>query len=210
MKKNWKEFYGKDFSLKDYLGNLSAHSTLFEYIIKEKPKNILEVGVGTGSMGIFLSHLGFDVVGVDNDLDVLRGAIELNERLKGNVDFVQADAFRLDEKFKPKFFDVVFSQGFFEHFSNFEIEKLVCEQLKVSNVVFISVPSNLYPKKDFGDERLLSATSWRNILKKIPVEIKFIIYYGPFFLGFKSLIANFLKDPTLPLLKPSQILIKIQ
>lgn len=208
MENKWSKFYQRKFSLRDYLSDLSLHSPLLEEILKENPKKILEVGIGTGSMSIFLSYLGYNVIGIDNDEEILERARELNEKMNGRAKFVYCDAFKLSEKFMKDEFDVVFSQGFFEHFNNKEIATLLKEQLKVGRVSIFSVPSNFYPRKDFGNERLLSSDDWKKILKEF--NIMFIKYYGPQILGIKDLIKNFLKSPERPFLKPLHLLIKVR
>jgi len=201
MGSEWRRFYERSFSLKDYLTNLSSHAPLFEEIIREKPKKILEVGIGTGSMSIFLSHLGYDVVGIDNAERILLKAVQLNKKLNGNAKFCLCDAFKLSDKFAKDEFDVVFSQGFLEHFNDDEIKNLISEQLKVGNVILFSVPSNFYPIKDFGNERLLSADEWSKILECFTV--KFIKYYGLTYWGVKLLVKGLLKSPKRPILKTS-------
>lgn len=176
----WGKYYNKIPTLKEYLGNLLTHAEFLEEIIKENPKRILEVGIGTGGMSIFLSHLGYEVIGIDNDRNVLKNAKKLNKKLNGNAKFLYCDAFKLDKKFPKNFFDVVFSQGFFEHFGNEEIKELLNKQLKLAKkAVIFSVPSKYYGQKDFGNERLMSVKEWRKILKKFP--IKSIFEYGSCF-----------------------------
>jgi hypothetical protein len=128
--------------------------------------------------------------------------------MNGRAKFVYCDVFRLSEKFMKDEFDVVFSQGFFEHFDDNEINTLLKEELEVGKVVIFSVPSNFYPRKDFGDERLLSSGDWRKILKDF--HINFVRYYGPQILDIKNLIKNLLKSPKPPFLKPLHLLIKVK
>lgn len=208
--KTWEEYYSTDMNLQEYLGNLRPHSTLFEEIILEKPSKLLEMGVGTGSMSIFLSHLGFTVIGADNNEKVINKASKLSEKLNGKVEFVKADAYNLVDKFGTDYFDIIFSQGFFEHFDDEEIVKLINEQLKVGKVVFISVPSNFYPRKDLGNERLLSVDEWKEILDNANIQFDYIKYYGRELFGIKPIIINFIKQPKFPIAKPGHVLIKIK
>jgi ubiquinone/menaquinone biosynthesis C-methylase UbiE len=84
------------------------------------------------------------------------------------VTFKKADAFNLP--FDDDSFDVCFSQGFFEHFADDDIRKLLWEQLRVSRKVLFSVPSFWYPRQDFGDERLMKKEDWLRILSEFKVE----------------------------------------
>jgi hypothetical protein len=214
MSNEWAAFYKKELNLNDYLGNLYEHLYLFERIMKEKPLKTLEIGIGNGSMSIFLSHLGFKATGIDNEIKIVKKAMETNQNFNGNAHFIQCDAFELEKKFEGEF-DVVFSQGFFEHFSDEEIRTLILKQLEVGKIVLFSVPSNFYPRLDLGNERLLSKEEWHNILDGLNVE--YIEYYGNHPLPIKQLIKNIFKFPNGHSLKhfntlvtrPYHLLIKI-
>ena len=112
--KSWGAFYGKGVTpLREFLGNYH-HTELFEAVLKFKPKAVLEVGAGSGVMGILLSHLGCKTTSVDNDKAILAKAKQNNNQYSGSVKYVFGDAFKLP--FKNNTFDVAYSQGLFEHF----------------------------------------------------------------------------------------------
>lgn len=190
----WDKFYSKEQTLRDFLGIIFTHTELFAQIIEEKPREILEIGVGTGTTSIFLSHLGFEITTVDNNEKVINSARNFCERLNGKVNYVLADALDLEKIFRARKFDVVFSQGFFEHLDNKQIRQQLEEQLKVGRIVFISVPSKFYMKKDFGNERLLSRKKWLDILSGFDIE--FARYYG-FNLPLRKSLLNFIFNPLL-------------
>lgn len=164
--KSWDSFYGDEVTnMKDFLGNFYSWE-YFDEIHKRKPKGILEVGAGTGSMSILLSHLGYSVISVDNNKGILKKAQKNNDHYNGKVKFQFADAFKLP--FKNNSFDMSISQGFFEHFNNEEIRKLLDEQLRVSKKwVLFSVPNKHYPVYDRGDERLMPLSWWLALIKKM-------------------------------------------
>ncbi|MCW7079499.1 MAG: class I SAM-dependent methyltransferase [Candidatus Methanospirare jalkutatii] len=203
---NWADYYRDWFSWKEFIRNLFAHSELIEEIILEKPKTILEVGTGTSSLSIFLSYFGYDIISVDNNEEILKNARNLCRNLKGNVEYILCDAFKLSRYFKGKF-DVVFSQGFFEHFNDNQINHLLKEQVKVGKVILISVPSKYYPSRSFGDERLLRIKDWEKILENYLIEK--INYYN-YNVSIKKFFIDLIKYPYPPFKKPNHILIKLR
>ena len=175
MNNTWSRFYDNEYNVEFLISHINNHAILINAVVNKNPKRILEVGIGTGTMSIFLSYLGYDIVGIDNNKMVLERAMALNEKLNGNAKFMYADALKLDSYFSDKF-DVVFSQGFFEHFDNETINELIKQQLNVGNTIIFSVPSRFYPRKDFGNERLLKIEEWKKIMMDFNISDAF--YYG--------------------------------
>ncbi|MBA7670721.1 2-methoxy-6-polyprenyl-1,4-benzoquinol methylase [subsurface metagenome] len=164
----WEQYYkDRPLSLEGYINNIWEHKPLL-IEVASSGRNILEVATGTGNLSIFLSHLGYNVVSLDKDDSVLKIAQHNNANFKGRVTFKKADAFNLP--FNDDGFDVCFSQGFFEHFADDDIRKLLKEQLRVSKKALFSVPSFWYPKRDFGDERLMKKEDWLRILSEFKLE----------------------------------------
>jgi len=131
----WEQYYKeRSLSLERYLDNIWDHKPLL-IEVASSGRNILEVGTGSGNLSIFLSHLSYNVVSVDNNDSVLRIAQHNNANYKGEVTFKKADAFNLP--FDDDSFDVCFSQGFLEHFADDDIRKLLREQLRVSRKVVL-------------------------------------------------------------------------
>ena len=159
----WGKFYSKSYDLDYLIRNVSCHREMFDLVYEEKPKKILEVGSGTGSMSTFLSYLGYEVISLDNDSKVLSKAKNLARKLNGKVKFILNDAFNIP--FGDNYFDLVFHQGLLEHFSDAHIYKLLDEQLRVAKAIVLSVPNNLHGHQDFGDERLLPNSFWDKLLK---------------------------------------------
>ncbi len=178
--KSWTEFYSHNITLKEFLGNFYSHE-FFNEMAKRKPKKILEVGSGSGVMGILLSHLGYKVVSIDSDKGVIDIAKKNNKKFNGSTDFKVGDGFNLE--FKDNSFDISFSQGLYEHFSNKEIKKITDEQLRVcKNTIFVSVPNKNYGTKDVGNERLMNSRSWYKLLKKLYPEKKIKVVEYQYFL----------------------------
>ncbi len=206
----WGEYYKNKVSISRFLGNLSSHKELFEMILADStPKKILEIGSGSGSMSTFLSWLGNDVLSIDNDQQVLEHARQFTQKMNGSCRYKIADAFSLKQDLGEEF-DVVFSQGFFEHFSDKEINKLLDQQLLVSHRVVFSVPSYYYGVHDYGNERLLLTEGWRHILTKYNV-----VSITPYHLrlrGVRGLAHDLITAPWrfLPWRQYSQILVEVR
>ncbi len=131
----WEQYYKeRSPSLERYINNIWDHKPLL-IEVASGGRNILEVATGTGNLSVFLSHLSYNVVSVDNNDGVLKIVQQNIANFKGGVTFKKADAFNLP--FDDYSFDVCFSQGFFEHFADDDIRKLLREQLRVSRKVVL-------------------------------------------------------------------------
>lgn len=175
----WYEFYKNKFTLAAMIRILIAQFYLLLQILKYKPKNVLEVGFGTLTASTFLSYFGIDVISLDKDVSIVRKVsyFLINIKKRNKPTLIIGDAFYLP--FKDKSFDCVFSQGLLEHFNDNEILRIIKEQLRVGRRVYISVPNQNYPRKVFGDERLMSKEEWESILSKLNnVRIVKSVYYG--------------------------------
>jgi SAM-dependent methyltransferase len=162
QEETWQDFYAGSYDLGAYLGNLARHSRFIESILADQPKRLLEVGTGSGTMPVFISSLGYDVTSIDNDEAVLSVASKTSEAFRGSAHYELADAFNLP--YEDGDFDVAFSQGLMEHFSDDEIVRMLEEQLRVARAAVFSVPNNFYGQKDVGNERLLTKERWEQLV----------------------------------------------
>ncbi len=159
----WSHYYGSDFSWRWLRSNLTGHLPLFRWILWPRPRRALEVGTGTATMAALVSFLGIKVTSVDIERPILDQAQITLRRLHSPARLLQADAFNLP--FPTRYFDVAFSQGFFEHFQDDEIRALLCEQARVARRVVFSVPNETYGVQDFGNERLMPREQWEAIIR---------------------------------------------
>ncbi len=172
-RRGWLDFYGRPLSLKRYLWRILNHVEFLYNIIQLRPKYAIEIGIGTASHSFFVGHFTPFVVGIDNDFQIVKSAKESSKRFGKRARFIVADAFNLP--FKKSSFDLCFSQGFFEHFNDKEINSLIDEQLKTADSIIFSVPSYNYQSKDFGNERLLKREEWLELLKLVGGKERFIV-----------------------------------
>ena len=165
--RTWNEYYDK-FTIEDLLGNLYGQKEFVnELAALSSTSKVLEVGTGSGTFSIFLSWLGFSVTSIDLDPKVIEQARVNAQKFNAQINFQIGDTFKLP--FPDNSFDVVFHQGLLEHFSDADIGRILDEQLRVAKRVIFSVPNSLYPRRDFGNERLMDKSAWENILDKYKI-----------------------------------------
>jgi hypothetical protein len=183
--KEWLDFYGRPLNLKRYLWRILNHVEFLYDVIRSKPRSIIEIGIGTASHCLSLSHFCALAVGIDDDLRIVKSAVASGRRFGKDVKFVVADAFKLP--FKEDSFDLCLSQGFFEHFGDNQVNELVDEQLRVAPSTLLSVPSHNYRRKDYGNERLLTTREWLRIVRIRRRERQVVVRAKYSFVGMRAL-----------------------
>jgi 2-polyprenyl-3-methyl-5-hydroxy-6-metoxy-1,4-benzoquinol methylase len=171
--KTWGDVYSKPASKFFFFWDILVHLRYLFIILLRRPKRAIEVGVGRGVQSVFLSIFIKDVVAVDSSREVAMNAWSTITNSKAKARLVLTDAFSMP--FQDGSFDVCYSQGFLEHFSDEQIARLFKEQLRVAHYLVHSVPSDRYPWKQFGDERHLTPHAWHNILAASLTEANVII-----------------------------------
>ena len=179
------KYHGPPSRVDMYLGNIQRHGIgvyfvtesqfllpFFEMTGKYIPKGgrILEFGYGPGTLGIYLSCIGYKVIGVDMEADVIELARNNNKRLDGSVDYQICDMSEIDKIFGPDSFDAVVSDVTLEHYSDEDIIEALKKQLIVAKINIFAVhcaniPAEFIPGLD-GGERLLKPSYWENLIKK--------------------------------------------
>lgn len=145
------------------------------------PARVLEVGFGSGVLCGFLQDYNYQVVGIDKDPAVVQYARKrLEEEMLGKPILLECDAFHLAEGLKEYApFDSSVGQGVLEHFEDAEIVELLRQQLLVANLCLFSVPSELYPRREYGNERLLPLSHWFELCLSLGDGIEPTLnYYG--------------------------------
>lgn len=169
----WSKIYesqlSKSGSLDAFIKEKVSYKRKLIGIIKrfsKKHKTILEAGCGSGITSIYLNSLGYKVTGIDADRDMIKLAKSIAKKKKRSVRF-QRDNIKTLHRTKDHF-DVIFSNGVMEHFSDAEIVAIVNRHAIAADYVVVSIPSDYFTKKQrvFGNERFLSVGRWRKILSK--------------------------------------------
>ncbi len=110
------------------------------------PARIIEVGTGTGALAAFLAAHGYEVLGIDNDPQVIERAIALAEYFRVPCRFELADAFDLGAYAER--FDLAFSSGVVEHFTTEDAALMLREQGQIARYVLVAVPTWYALKND--------------------------------------------------------------
>ena len=172
MKKTWYEIYIDEINEKGSISNyvndkIKTKKNLIDLIKKYSPnKKIIEAGSGTGILSTYLASLGFDSVAIDIDKDILN----LSKKIAKEYGTKNKPKYMIDSilklNYKNKEFDVSFSNGVLEHFSDKEIIKTIKKQLKIANTVIVGIPTKYFEDNEamYGDERFLKLKFWREII----------------------------------------------
>jgi SAM-dependent methyltransferase len=163
QKKSWGDYYEGAGGVDYFLDHIAIHKDFLKEILRRKPRTVMEAGCGSAIMSVFFAMTGLRATACDRDEAVLRKAADIAGQWKSPVTFVKEDI--LKTSFRDDAFDVVFSQGVLEHLDDGQIRLAAAESLRVGKAFIFSVPGQDYRHRDFGDERLLSASDWKRILR---------------------------------------------
>lgn len=136
---------------------------------------LLEVATGSGYTSVLLADLlrnkGARVIASDFEPELLNQA-ESNFGFVKNLSFRVADSKQLP--FKDNEVNIIYHQGFLEHFSDPEIIQMLKEQARVANdYIIFDVPNSLRTNKlqEFGDERFPSKKEWLALVEKAGLKV---------------------------------------
>lgn len=137
----------------------------FEYIKcileKNKVKNVLEIGCGRGTIGLYCAkHLGLEVSLLDNVPDALNLAREEFKVHKQTASFHVEDV--LETSLPDNSYDAVISIGLAEHFNESKVGDLFKEQYRLLRPGGVMVSLNI-PKKP----SIQILNIWMRCIKKL-------------------------------------------
>lgn len=168
----WSDIYRREIieagSVKDFISQRMSHKKRLVKAIRKyagRSGRLLEIGCGSGASLAFLGSLGYPVAGVDSDPDMIRIAKEVTGFSKNRVDLRISDLIKIPDDMG--FFNLIFSNGVFEHFSDDKIGAIIKHCLARSEIVIFSVPTDYFSDEQriYGDERFLSVKYWKKIIK---------------------------------------------
>jgi SAM-dependent methyltransferase len=169
----WDEYYDTDITLPRMVSSVTGFLKPYIDVITSysNGKKGLEAGCAEGLTSIYLSHLGYEITGLDNNIPLVEKAKKANEYFRGKAEFIEGDIFKIATTNKK--FDFTFSQGVLEHFSKEQIQLILNEQLSIASRVIFSVPAKPYKTKDFGNENLWSYSEWVRMLMPFSIIYSF-------------------------------------
>lgn len=143
------ENYAKSYDSQSYVQGTAGEVDFFEEELEfDKTKRILDIGCGTGRHSIELARRGYKVTGVDLSNAQLKRAKEKAKEANVKVEFVQADARRLEFE---GLFDVaiMICEGAFSLMEtdemNFEILQSAAKALKDNGKIIFTTLNALFP-----------------------------------------------------------------
>lgn len=129
-------------------------------------KTIAELGSGTSIISTYMAGLGYKVTAIDEDEKMLSLATKIAKECNyGNQPaFIQGSILDLD--YINNHFDVCFSNGVLEHFTDEDIIKIIQKQLQMCEVVIFGIPTKYFNREEamYGDERYLGLKYWRQLI----------------------------------------------
>ncbi len=194
-KEYWDEGY-KNYSFLEMSLNYPIVKKLYKHFPKSNGESVFEIGCFPGRFLYHFGKLGYYL----NGLDQTEYLLEMIEWFKKNNFkiglFQKEDLFKIKKDDK---YDVVFSSGFIEHFSNFEeIIQIHADLVKENGRLFITTPnfSGIIQKKlhlwldkknlNKHNTKSMNPEIWKDILIKKGFDIIEYGYTG----GFNFWVGN--------------------
>jgi len=116
------------------------------YVKKHVPKGgtIIEIGCGSALLAILLSSMGYEVLGIDNDPQVVEMAKRNNDKLGGRTKIELIDLFEAPRRL-GRVFDLAYSEGVIEHFRGQNLKEALRVHGELAKKIMIVVPSHHDP-----------------------------------------------------------------
>jgi len=183
MSDRWWEYFESNLAGKHWLEEAVSQfqfmQPLYGIIQKYLPEggSILDVGCGLGFNDVYLSSLGYDVTGLDNDPRIIDAATHYAKALQCETRFKVGDAFNLTEEKEP--YDLVYSLGVLEHFDRNVTIELLKQQMQCARYVLIEIPSRYtHYAGGITDERIYSINELKAIVAEAGLTIEESFGFG--------------------------------
>jgi SAM-dependent methyltransferase len=132
---------------------------------------LLDVGCGAGLFTALLAHYNFQVLGIDEDPDIVACAQEMVAHLRSPARIEQGNNFDLSVHYGR--FDLVFSLGVVEHFEPEITVQLLREQARCARYVLVSVPTRFtHYAAPVTDERLYRRGQLNTLVRRAGLRVR--------------------------------------
>lgn len=160
-----------------HLANDVLHGGCFlHWIMLTKPKQVLEIGAGSGKTAVIVKRLipGARVIATDISPNTCNQIKEFAKEANTDIEVSCCDGVRLP--YGDKVFDVAYSAGVIEHLGYDSMLKCVKEHIRVATFAIIEVPlahwflSSKLTK--LGDELMWTKTTWIRELSRLGILLE--------------------------------------
>lgn len=164
---SWNEYYQ---DRKANISNLLLHWQYLLKVVIARPKKLLEIGCGSAEHSLFVKKVlpSTKVYLLDLDRKLLQKVIDNHPGIVTDHYIADVTSPSSISKLHLEPMDIAISQGLMEHFPDKEFIKVIENIRKITSNYLFSVPSNLYPTIDYGNEILRSSEQMRELLSVIP------------------------------------------
>lgn len=138
---------------------------------------VLDVGCGAGIFTSLLAHHGFQVVGLDEDPEIVAYAKEMITYFRSDAQVEQGSAFDLRHYYGQ--FDLVYSLGVVEHFEAPVAIRFIREQAQCARFVLVAVPTRFTRYTGpITDERLYRRRQVSCLVRRAGLRVRESFVYG--------------------------------
>jgi len=138
---------------------------------------ILDVGCGASAFTALLAQHGYDVLGIDEDADIVQLGREMTTYFRAPARIEQGSAFALRPFYGQ--FDLVFSLGVLEHFAPDTTVQLLQEQGRCASNIIVAVPTrHTCHAGPITDERLYSRSQLCRLVRQADLRVRESFVYG--------------------------------
>ncbi len=190
----WETYYQKASTQKETVMKIGdSFSAIWDIWMKscrKKPETVIEIGAYPGRyIGYFGRKFGLKPTGLDFNSD--RSKIEETMKVMevDNYEYIQADLFKHEP---DKKYDLVFSNGFIEHFDDYQkvLDKHL-DYLSPEGSLLIMIPNKRYLRKWYGmlldrknlrihNLNCMNFDTFETFAKKNNLKIEYLKYSGGF------------------------------
>jgi len=175
-------------NMKNYT-NIAILNVLKHHLKHDKKKKVIELGAAMGPWLIFFNeNFGYQVTGIEYSKEGTDYARKNLKKVGIPGKIVRGDLFK--HKFKKGSFDVVFSSGLIEHFTDqTEVMKKHVELAKKNGKVVVIIPNlegigdriTYTFNKEFGEMHYtITADDLKKVFNKAKLKVDYVGYVGGF------------------------------